>query len=359
MRRCLELAQKGTGRVSPNPRVGAVMVAGGEIISEGYHRFFGGPHAEVEALERLPRERLRSATLYLNLEPCCFRGKTPPCTELILGKGILRVVVGMKDPNPRVNGGGIEDLRRNGVEVKVGVLEKRCRELNSGYIKHITTGLPEVILKMANSIDGRIGTITKDSRWITGETARAYAHQMRAEVDAVLVGVGTVLADDPMLTVRHVEGVHPLRVILDSNLRTPLNSKVLTDQNQIPTVLFTSDETPRDRIALYEELGVKVVGVSLNPGEGLSIDEILKHLGDSGVTSIMVEGGAEVFTSFLKKHLADRLIVVLAPKFIGADGVPVVGELGISDMSQVKECKFRRVKRLGEDVMLEIVFNGC
>ncbi|NQS99000.1 MAG: bifunctional diaminohydroxyphosphoribosylaminopyrimidine deaminase/5-amino-6-(5-phosphoribosylamino)uracil reductase RibD [candidate division Zixibacteria bacterium] len=355
IRRCLKLAQRGAGYVSPNPKVGAVVMVNGEIISEGWHQKYGGRHAEVRALENLSSAQLREAILYVNLEPCCFQGKTPPCTELIIGKGVPQVVIGMLDPNPKVNGKGIEKLRQSGINVEVGVLERKCRELNRGYIKHITTGLPEVILKTAVSLDGRIGAVSGDSRWITGKPARIYMHKLRSEYDAIMVGVRTVLADNPMLNVRHIEGRSPLRVILDSRLRTPLNAKVLTEQEKLPTIIFTSDNVPQDKIGAYTDLGSKVIQTPLHPSGYLSLPDILKHLGRLGVTTVLVEGGATVFTSFLNQELADRLMVVIAPKIIGADGIPVIGNLGISRMSEVESWKFNRIKRLGGDVLLDII----
>ena len=355
IRRCLKLAQRGAGYVSPNPKVGAVVVVNDEIIGEGWHQKYGGLHAEVSALESLSPEQFKNATLYVNLEPCCFKGKTPPCTDLILQKGVPRIVIGMVDPNPKVNGKGIEKLRQAGINVEVGVLENKCRELNRGYIKHTTTGLPEVILKTAVSLDGRIGAVSGDSRWITGKSARTFTHKLRSEYDAILAGVNTIITDDPMLNVRHIQRRSPLRVILDSRLRTPLSAKVLTDQENQPTIIFTSDDVPQDKIGTYTDLGCKVVQTPLHPSGYLSLPEVLKHLGKLGVTSMLVEGGATVFTSFLNQKLADRLIVIVAPKIIGADGIPVIGNLGITKMSEVEPWKFNRIKRLGEDVLLDII----
>lgn len=357
MRRAIEIARKGAGHVSPNPMVGALVVSHDEIIAEGYHRFFGGAHAEVEALKCMAEDRLVDATLYITLEPCCYHGKTPACTDLILKKGFKNVVIGMIDPNPKVNGRGVKILQDAGVNVSVGLLEKKCRELNFGYIKRLECGLPGVLCKIAISLDGRIGTSTMDSRWITGKTSRTYAHKLRAEFDAILIGVGTVLADDPLLTVRHVEGNHPLRVILDGKLRTPLNAKILQDQEDTPTIIFVSNDVKDEIIAEYLKLDVKVVKIPYNSEGKLSIVEALKHLSGLGVTNIMVEGGAAIFTSFLKEKLVDRLIVVIAPKLIGSDGIPAIKELGITKMADVEECKFRKVKRLGEDVLLEIILN--
>lgn len=355
MKRCLELAEKGAGYVSPNPKVGAVVVKGTEIIAEGWHRIFGGPHAEVHALSSITPEQLQDSVLYLNLEPCCFTGKTPPCTELILKKRVQRLVVGMIDPNPKVNCNGIELLRRNGVEVKVGALEKKCRQINRAYIKHITTGIPEVILKTAHTLDGRIATGTGDSRWITGKTARTFTHRLRAHSGAILVGSGTIIADDPLLTVRHVKGPNPLRVALDSRLRTSPNAKVYADQDEIPTILFTADYHPQEKIARFEEIGVKVVPLPAGDNGRPPLKEVLKHLGNLGVNSLLVEGGAAVFTSFIREKLVDRKIAVIAPKLIGGDGLPVFSSLGIETMSEVESWKFHQVKRLGGDVLLEII----
>ncbi len=355
MKRCLELAEKGAGYVSPNPKVGAVVVKTGEIIAEGYHRKFGGPHAEVNALAPLTPEQLKGATLYLNLEPCCFQGKTPPCTELILEKRVPRLVVGMIDPNPRVCCSGIDYLRKSGVEVKLGVLEKKCRELNRAYIKHITTGLPEVIVKTAHTLDGRIATRVGDSRWITAKPARTFTHTLRARSGAILVGSGTVIADNPMLTVRHVQGPNPLRVVLDGRLRTSPDAKVYADQAEIPTVLFTAEGHSDDELAPFRDRGVEVVKFHLDDRGSPPLMDILKHLGNRGVNSVLVEGGAGVFTSFIREKLVDRKIAVVAPKLIGGDGVSVFGNLGIEKMSDVETWRFRRVKRLGADVMLEII----
>jgi len=355
IKRCLELARLGAGKVSPNPRVGAVVVSAGEIIAEGYHQYFGGPHAEVQALRGLNKEQLSQATLYINLEPCCFTGKTPACSDLILKMGLPRVVIGMVDPNPRVNHCGIDALRKGGVEVKIGVSENQCRELNRSYIKFITTGLPEVILKTAISLDGRIASHSGDSRWITGKTARTFTHSLRAEYDAILVGVGTVLADNPMLNVRHISGRNPLRLILDSRLRTPLNFNVALNQNTLPSIFFTAEDVEADHIIHYINQGCKVVKVPRHNSHYLSLSFILKHLGSLGVTSVLVEGGAAVFTGFIQQELADRLFAVIAPKIIGADGVPVIGNLSLGRMAEVQSWKFRRIKRLGTDVLLDII----
>ena len=351
----MELARKGAGYVSPNPMVGAVVVKNGVIISEGYHQRFGGRHAEVHALEKLSPADLQDAALYVNLEPCCFQGKTPPCTDLILSKKVPLLVIGMVDPNPKVKCNGINLLRESGVEVIVGVLERKCRLLNRGYIKYITSGIPEVILKTAVTLDGRIGTVSGDSRWITGKRARIFAHQLRTECDAVLVGVGTVLADNPLLNVRHVSGRNPLRVILDSRLRIPLNANVLQDQRDLPTIIFTADDVSDAKMKRYIDLGCRVIKVPTNSNGYLFLPDVLKHLGRVGVTSLLVEGGACVFTGFLREKLADHLLAVVAPKVIGADGVPVIGNLGINLMSEVDNWKFYRTKRIGNDILLDII----
>jgi len=240
MRLALRLARKGAGRVSPNPMVGAVVVdPSGEIISTGYHPEFGKPHAERIALKKLGY-KASGATLYVNLEPCCHHGKTLPCTEAIIKSGVKRVVVGVLDPNPQVSGRGVEILRKHGIEVKVGVLEEECKWLNRGFFKWVLKGIPYVVLKWAQTLDGKIATVTGESKWISSERALNYAHRLRAESDAVVVGKNTVLADDPELTVRRVRGVDPLRVVLDSKLELPLDRKIF----HVPpkTLVFTLSE---------------------------------------------------------------------------------------------------------------------
>ena len=347
MRRALALARRGAGWVSPNPMVGAVIVKGGRVIAEGYHRRFGGDHAEVEAIKRA-RESLKGATMYVTLEPCCHWGKTPPCTEAIIREGIGRVVVATLDPNPEVRGKGVKVLREAGLEVKVGVLEEEARELNEAYFKWREEGVPFVTLKWAQSIDGRIATRKGDSRWISSEEARRLAHRLRARSDAVLVGIRTVLADDPQLTVREARGKNPLRVVLDSRLKTPLGARVL--DSSAPTLIVTTHRAdPGKMRALQERTEVLVM-----EGKDGRVDlgGLLRELARRAITSVLVEGGGRIITSFLREGLWDRILVITSPLLIG-EGVDAVGNLGVSSLKEAKGIRVRRMRRLGRDWVLE------
>jgi diaminohydroxyphosphoribosylaminopyrimidine deaminase/5-amino-6-(5-phosphoribosylamino)uracil reductase len=292
----LRLARRGLGRTSPNPAVGAVVVKGGKVISSGYHRLAGLPHAEIEALKSLDKKELRGATLYVTLEPCCHHGRTPPCTEAIIASGVKSVVVGALDPNPRVAGKGIRVLKAAGITVTNGVLEEDCASLNDWYAKYITTGLPYVTLKLASTLDGRIATASGESRWITGEEARRYVHRMRLKTDAVMVGASTVVKDDPELTVRHVRGRDPMKVIVDSTLRTPLGSKVFRStakgraEGDGGLVIFTARGASKRKISMVRAAGAEVVTL---PGtvDGVSVRRVLKKLGEMEKATVLVEGG--------------------------------------------------------------------
>lgn len=352
MRRALALARKGVGKTSPNPVVGAVIVIGGRVVAEGWHRRAGLAHAEVEALGKAPPD-LRRATLYVTLEPCSHFGRTPPCADAVIRSGIKKVVIGMKDPNPAVSGSGIKRLTVAGVEVTTGVLEAACRALNEAYIKHITTGLPLVTLKLASSLDGRTATRTGESKWITGVESRRLVHRMRSVADAVIVGVSTVLADDPELTVRHVRGRNPLRAVLDTTLKTPLPAKVLKAADGCtPTLVFTTRAASDKKAAAMRNAGADVVVVPKGPG-GVSIERVLSELGGRGVISVLVECGGKLAASFLMAGLADRFSVFLAPVIIGGDGMPSVGELGVRALKDARELEDVTVRRIGADVLVE------
>jgi len=351
MRRVLHLARRGLGWVSPNPMVGALIVKDGKVIAEGYHRRFGGAHAEVEAMRRA-QGPLEGATLYVNLEPCCHWGKTPPCVEAILESGIKEVVVGNIDPNPQVAGKGVQFLREHGVRVRTGVLEAEGRELNRAYFKYHEEGLPLVTLKYAQSLDGRIATSTGDSRWISSEGTRRFAHRLRATHDAVLVGIGTVLADDPQLTVRMVRGRNPLRVVLDSHLRIPLEAKVL--QGEPPTLIATASGAPRDKILALRQRGTEVVEVGR---ERVELPQLLRELASRGVLSLLVEGGQAVITSFLREGLADEMVVIVAPSLIGR-GVEAIGDLGVRTIGEARALKGVKLRRIGHDWVFEAKLRG-
>ncbi|BAT71385.1 diaminohydroxyphosphoribosylaminopyrimidine deaminase/5-amino-6-(5-phosphoribosylamino)uracil reductase [Thermosulfidibacter takaii ABI70S6] len=347
MWRALALARRGQGYVSPNPMVGAVVVSpDGEILAEGYHRKFGDLHAERIALKKL-NFKAHGAILYVNLEPCCHYGKTPPCTEAIIESGIKRVVVGVLDPNPKVAGKGVDILKKHGIEVKVGVLEKQCYWLNRGFFKWVRKGIPYVILKWAQTLDGNIATIGGDSKWISGKVALRYAHKLRAESDAVLVGKGTVLADDPQLTVRLVKGKNPMRVVLDSNLSVPVDRKIF--DTSAKTVVFTVRPNHQKEKVLSEK-GIEIVATTSDDGN-VNLIKVLEELGKKGVTKLLVEGGSKVHASFIKSKLFDEIQVVVAPKIVG-EGKPPVADLNILKIDDALKLSFSCVRRLREDLLV-------
>lgn len=345
---CLRLARRGAGRVSPNPMVGAVLVKGGEVIGRGYHRAFGGPHAEVHAI-RSARGPLHGATLYVNLEPCSHFGKTPPCTGLIASSGIREVVVGIKDPNPAVNGRGIAALRRAGIRVRTGILRDECLRLNEAFVRFITTGKPFVTLKIAQTLDGNIADIRGTSHWITGEKSRALVHRLRAETDAVLVGAGTVRKDNPRLTVRGVRGRNPLRIILDGRMSAPRRSRVFKPGAK--TFLYVSDRLARASVSGYGPT-VSVIPFPAGRGHSISIPWLLDHLGRSGIASVLVEGGAGIFGAFLKARAADKVVVMIAPKLLGTGVRAISGGLQ-RRLKDALRLKAGSVAVLGGDLVIE------
>lgn len=321
LQKALELADRGRGFVSPNPMVGAVVVRESEIVGTGFHRRFGGDHAEVEAL-RDAGDQARGATLYVNLEPCSHFGKTPPCVNRIIDAGIKRVVIGTFDPNPLVNGKGVTILRERGIEVEVGALEESCRDLNAAFLKFITTGLPYVTLKLAQSVDGKIADASGESRWISNASARRVVHRWRWQHDAILVGIGTVLKDDPMLTVRDDDGPQPKRIILDSFLRTPLSANVVSDAYVHTTIIAISETcNEEEKIDEITKRGGTIWKIPSDSRRGLMLDTVMARARLGNIATLMVEGGRSVFSSFLEAHLADRLACFIAPKLLG-DGMP-------------------------------------
>ncbi len=357
MRLALREARKGIGRTSPNPYVGAVVVKNDQVVAKGYHHRAGTPHAEVHALEAAGAEAL-GATLYVTLEPCNHQGRTPPCTEKILTTGVRRLVVGMDDPNPLVKGGGNAYLQNRGLEVVSGVLSDECRALNRPFIKHITTGRPWVIMKSGQSLDGRIATRTGHSQWITQAQARGRTHLWRDRVDAILVGIETVLSDDPSLTARPGggRGQDPLRVVLDSTLRLPVTARLLSQESEAQTWVFCSKKADADRRRTLIEAGAVVVEVKDDPRGGLDLAAVLDLLGQREINSLLVEGGGRIHAAFLNGDLYDQACIFVAPLFLGAEGLPVVGELGLDRLEQGKRFTVERVRRLGPDVMIEGIF---
>jgi diaminohydroxyphosphoribosylaminopyrimidine deaminase/5-amino-6-(5-phosphoribosylamino)uracil reductase len=351
MQQAIKLARRGLGKVSPNPMVGAVIVKAARIIGQGYHHHFGGDHAEVDALKKAKGD-VRGSTLYVTLEPCRHRGKTPPCTDAIIKSKIARVVIGMLDPFPEMRGKSVDILNRHGIETKVGVLEDECRALNEVYLKFITAGLPYVTVKFAQTLDGRIATARGESRWISSPESLKLAHKLRARHDAILVGVGTVVKDKPELTTRLVRGRNPVRVILDSKLRVPLDARVLTNQKAARTLVVATPAVVKARRDALGKMGIEVVTVPPDSQGRVDLKEMLKTLAQWQISSVLVEGGAEVITSFLRLNLVDKIIAIIAPKLIGK-GTDAVGELNITDISQSLKLSFTKVYRSGEDIVVE------
>lgn len=345
MRRALSLAIRGTGSTSPNPMVGCVVVKDGRVLSEGFHSHCGGDHAERAALSRI--EDARGAELYVNLEPCAHTGRTPPCAPLIAGRGIARVVAGMTDPDGRVSGKGFDFLQQSGVEVVRGVLEDECRSLNRGYIRRATLGRPWVTVKGAISLDGGMALENGESKWITGIDARTAAHRLRSEHDAVLVGAGTVAADDPELTVRHTGGRSPLRVVLDSKLSSPPRSKVFRED----TIFFISGEAPPANIARAAASGAEVISVPSESGR-LSIPCVLSTLASRGVCSLLVEGGPSVIGSFFREGAVDWLSLFISPRIMGKNR-PFSGALSFMAMDETVKIASPVFREIGRDFLIE------
>jgi diaminohydroxyphosphoribosylaminopyrimidine deaminase/5-amino-6-(5-phosphoribosylamino)uracil reductase len=336
MQQALRLAREGTGFVSPNPLVGCVIVKDGEVVGQGYHQRFGGPHAEVHALQEAG-PRATGAVLYVNLEPCCHTGKTPPCVDAILGAGVGRVVAALRDPNPLVAGGGVARLQQAGIAVTVGVCEAEARTLNEAFIKYVTTGTPFVTLKCAVSLDGKMATRTGASQWITSPLARQEVHWLRHAADALLVGLGTVLQDDPLLTTRlpDRQGVNPLRVIVDSTLRLPARARVAAVTPDCRTlVATTASAAPEQRRRLTEQ-GLEIVVLPAYDDGRVDVEALFHYLGQCQIASVLVEGGATLNATLLQRRLIDKVLCFIAPKIIGGDGLSVIGACGIERMEQV------------------------
>jgi diaminohydroxyphosphoribosylaminopyrimidine deaminase/5-amino-6-(5-phosphoribosylamino)uracil reductase len=343
----LQLARSANGQTSPNPLVGAVVVKDGAIVGMGAHLKAGEPHAEVHAL-RMAGDKAKGATLYVTLEPCSHHGRTPPCADAVVEAGIARTVVAVLDPNPLVAGRGVARLRDAGVEVSVGVLEEEARRLNEVFFHFITTGKPFVTVKTASTLDGKIATETGHSRWITGEEAREQVHLLRRQHDAILVGVNTVIADDPALTARQngVEtGRQPIRVILDTRLRIPLGSRVVTD-GKAPTWVYTTTLAPVEKRQELEKRGVRVI---LLDGWQVAVERVLESLGQQGISSLLVEGGAAVNGSFLRAKAIQKIIHYVSMKLVGGGDAPTpFGGTGIAMMDDAVTLRDVEVERVGQ-----------
>lgn len=354
MRRAIELARKGVGSTNPNPLVGAVIVKGNRIIGEGYHEYYGGPHAEVNAFANAT-EDVGGAKMYVTLEPCSHYGKTPPCAKKIVEKGIKEVVIGMKDPNPIVEGRGIKILQENGIKVTSGVLEKEVRELNDVFIKYITTKMPFCIMKTAMTMDGKIATYTGDSKWITNELSRQYVHEIRNRVSAIMVGIGTVLKDNPKLTTRlkDREGRNPIRVVVDSSGRIPMDCEVLNSLSEAKTIIAVTNRAKKEKVEEIINKGAEVIVTPEKCGK-VDITYLMKELGQRNIDSVLLEGGGTLNFSALNEKIVDKVVTFIAPKIIGGESskTPVEGN-GIEFMAEAIELENMKFTNFNQDLMIE------
>lgn len=349
MRRALTLARKGVGRTSPNPAVGCVIVRDGVIVGEGWHRRAGTPHAEVHAL-RMAGDLARGADVYVTLEPCAHFGRTPPCADALVAAGVGRVFVAMVDPNPKVAGKGVAIIRKAGIAVTVGVCERESGLLNEPFVKHVTTGLPFVILKSALTLDGKTATASGDSRWITGERSRQMVHRLRDRVDAIMVGVGTVLADDPQLTVRHLRGRDPLRVVVDSGLRMPVDARMLAQASGAGTVIATTADG-NDRGEALRCRGAELLVCRERDGR-VDLADLLRKLGNRGVQSILLEGGATLAGEFVRQGLVDKVMFFYASKIVAGEGRGLFTGRGAEMMADAISLSDVTLARIGDDFLV-------
>lgn len=352
MKRAIELAKKGEGRVNPNPLVGAVIVKDGKIIGEGYHEKIGGNHAEINAFNNCT-EKAKGGTLYVNLEPCSHYGKTPPCVDRIIEERISEVYISIKDPNPKVGGRGIEKLKENGVKVSLGLLEKESGRLNEIFIKYMEDEYPFVVLKGGISLDGKISTKTGESMWITGEESRKHAHGLRNKYSGILVGIETVIGDDPRLTCRVENGNNPTRIIVDSSLRIPIGSEILKKQDGAKTIIGTLKNSNKDKKEKLKSLGIEIIELSEEKGR-VNLRELFKKLKDREIDSVLIEGGGTINYSALETDLVDKIYLYIAPKIIGGkDSKTFVEGEGIDLLSNSYNFNIENIQILGEDVLLE------
>lgn len=352
MRRALALARRGF--TPPNPQVGCVIVKGGVVVGKGFHQFAGAPHAEAMALNDAG-EAARGATAYVTLEPCSHFGRTPPCSQALIHAGVARVVAAVWDPNPRVTGGGLQALKGAGIEVHAGLMEAEASYVNAPFFHYHRTGLPFVALKAAMSLDGKIATRTGDSRWITGERARAYGHRLRAQYGAVMCGIGTVVADDPLLTARFsAVPRQPTRVVLDTHLRIPLDSQLVRTAPQIPTIVVTDRNPPANRAKILHSYQVEILTVDTDTNGYIPLQNVLAELGRREIISVLVEGGGVTNAAFLAEKLAQRVYWFVAPKLVGGrDAITPLEGTGAECMSDAVTLENVRVKRCGPDILVE------
>lgn len=357
MKRALELAKKGRGRVNPNPLVGAVIVKQGKIIGEGYHEAYGKAHAEVNALANAS-EDVTGATMYVTLEPCAHYGKTPPCAERIIKEKIAKVVIAMVDPNPKVAGQGIGKLRAANIELVVGVLEQEAKKLNEVFIKYITQKRPFVILKSAMSLDGKIITSTGESKWITGETSRQQVHQLRNELTSIMVGVNTIIEDNPRLTCRLNKARNPIRIVVDTTLRIPINAYVIEHSGEAQTIIASTERADMDKVLKLRNKGIKVLITPLKNSQ-VDLQDLMFQLGALNIDSILLEGGSTLNFSALQEGIVDKVQFYIAPKLIGGEKAKTpVGGVGINQLKDAFLLKDMCLTKVGEDILIEGYLKG-
>jgi diaminohydroxyphosphoribosylaminopyrimidine deaminase/5-amino-6-(5-phosphoribosylamino)uracil reductase len=357
MMAALKLAQRGIGSVEPNPAVGALLVKANQVVGRGWHRKFGGPHAEINALQDCKTLGVnpQGAAMYVTLEPCCHQAKTGPCTEAIIAAGVAKVVVAAIDPSEHANGKGIEQLRNAGIEVETGVCEAQARLLNAPFFKFVTTGKCWVILKWAQSIDAKVAfaDTTRQRQWISGEQSRKDVHKLRRRVQAILVGINTVIADDPLLTARPSRGKNAIRIVLDGNLRIPLDCKLLATAKKAPVLILTSQQTLRENPQIVEKINQKGAEVlAYQEEEGRSNLHFLTcELAKRDVPQLLVEGGPTVMASFLKERLVDQIVIYITPKILGCSGSVAITE-AMAGLTETVGLHHVEIERFGDDVRL-------
>lgn len=350
----LEIAKKGEGNVSPNPLVGCVIIKDNRIIGAGYHQKFGEDHAEINAINSAT-ESLEGSTLYVNLEPCSHQGKTPPCVDRIIEEKIKRVVIGTLDVNPLVSGNGVKKLKKAGIDVKVGILEKECLELNKFFFKNISKQIPYITLKAAQTLDGMIADKNHYSEWISSATSRKFVHSLRSKYDAVLIGSHTAKIDDPKLTVRLVEGRNPYRIVLDSGLKLSQALNLFGANSDKKTILITSleNQIKKNRIEKFTKRGVEVIFVKKNKSGKLDLLSLLKELSKKGIASILVEGGGKTFSSFIKQELFDDILLFISPKILG-EGIKTFSDLSYKNLKQALKLKVIKSDIIGDDILVKL-----
>lgn len=341
----LTLAKKGLSFTNPNPLVGAVIVKKGKVLSSGYHHQAGLPHGEIDALNSL-KKSAEGATLYVNLEPCCFFGKTPPCADAVIRSGISKVVCSTLDPNPKVSGKGVKKLRENGIAVTVGILEEEAKKLNETYFTYQTKKRPFIVLKFAQSLDGKLATFSGDSKWITNQRSRDFARSLRANFQGILVGINTILNDDPHLGVRKKGFKDPVRIILDNDLKIPLNAQVLRDNN---VIIATTKKADQKKLKILQEKNIQVL---IFNGENIPLDKLIRKLYDLEIISVLVEGGGEVLGSFIDKKMFDKVFIFIAPILIGGKKAKTIGGQGVYQIQDALKLNKITLKKIKEDLLI-------